>query len=283
MKYATELDTVGIQVDCKSIEEQQRINLMIIRTISEYNKVFLKYNCFKNEHEILFNNNKIGTVRLGTNPEYNKLTRQFSTNYYIAVCFAGLKRYNLMIDNLSYRCLLATVGVLNIFNINYKFTELDICIDMNTNMQNILAICTTKLPRTEYHPINHSFYNGDTVYIEKISKSRLNYNSQRAYVYDKAKKERLLLPITRFELKLQKPFFLNNELDFITIVTLLDRYTVMYFDNSIDKEMIINKYNSYSRVSKRDIDKMGLNRYRVNPDITKIWYFLKYLKDYRLY
>ena len=283
MKYATEIDTVSIQVDCKSIEEQQRINLMVLRTISEYNKIFLKYNGFKNEHEILFNNNKIGTVRLGTNPEYNKFTRQFSTNYYIAVCFAGLKRYNLIIDNLSYRCLLATVGVLNIFNINYKFTELDICIDMDTNIQNILAICTTKLPRTEYYSINHTFYNGDTIYIEKISKARLNYNSQRAYVYDKAKKENLRTPITRFELKLQKSFFLNNELDFITIFTSLDRYTVMYFDNSFDKETVINKYNSYSRVSKRDIDKMGLNRYRVKPDITRIWNFLKYLKDYRLY
>lgn len=283
MKYTTEIDTVSIQVDCKSIEEQQRIKFMIARAIGEYNKVFFNYNCFKHEYEILFNNNKIGTIRLGTNPEYNKLTRRFDTNYYIALCFAGLKRYNLIIDNLSNRCLIATVGVLNMFNINYRFTELDVCIDIATKMQNVLAICTTKLPRTEYHLANHSFYNGDTVYIEKISKGRLTYNSQRAYIYNKSKKENLLFPITRFELKLQKTFFSNNELDSTTVVTALDRYTVMYFDNSIDKEMIINKYNSYSRVSKRDTDRMCLDRYRIKPDIIKILNFLKYLKDYRLY
>ena len=188
-----------------------------------------------------------------------------------------------MLDNLSNNCLLATVGILNTLNIDYKFTELDICIDMHTKMQNILAICTTKLPKTEYHKSNYSFYNGETVYIEKILKSRLTYNSQRAYIYDKSKKEKLILPITRFELKLQKLFFLNNEFDFKTIINALDRYTVMYFESSIDKEVIINKYNSYSRVSKRDIDRLGLDKYRLKPDVVKIERFINNLKNYRLY
>ena len=283
MQYSTEIDTVSIQVDCKSIEEQQRIKFMIARAIGEYNKVFFNYNCFKHEYEILFNNNKIGTIRLGTNPEYNKLTRRFDTNYYIALCFAGLKRYNLIIDNLSNRCLIATVGVLNMFNINYRFTELDVCIDIATKMQNVLAICTTKLPRTEYHLANHSFYNGDTVYIEKISKGRLKYNSQRAYVYNKAKKEKLNYPLTRFELKLQRPFFFNNELDSKTIINALNRYTVMYFQNPYEKNMIADRYNSYSRVSKRDIERMGLDRYRLKFDIVKIEKFINHLRNYKLY
>ena len=50
-----------------------------------------------------------------------------------------------MLDNLSNNCLLVTIGILNTFNIDYKFTQLDICIDVDTKMQNILAICTTKL------------------------------------------------------------------------------------------------------------------------------------------
>ncbi|MCG3668133.1 hypothetical protein L5F24_08985 [Aliarcobacter butzleri] len=283
MKYSTEIDTVSIQIDCKSMAEQQEISFMIARAIWEYSKVCIKDNIFTKDRDILFNNNRLGIIRLGMNPILNKFTRQYDTNYYVTVSFAGLKSYIGILDNLSNTCLLATVGILNTFNIDYKFTELDICMDVGTNMQNVLAICTTKLPRTEYHLANHSFYNGDTVYIEKILKDRLTYNSQRAYVYDKSKKEKLLFPITRFELKLQKLFFLNNELDFKTIINALDRYTVMFSESSINKELIINKYNSYSRVSKRDIDRMGLDKYRLKPDIVKIERFINYLKSYKLY
>lgn len=283
MKYSTEIDTVSIQIDCKNIEEQQGISFMIARAIREYNKVCIKNNIFTKEKEILFNNNKLGIIRLGMNPIGNKFTRQYNTNYYVAVSFYGLKSYIGILDNLSNTCILTTVGILNTFNIAYKFTELDICMDMYTKMQNVLAICTTKLPRTEYNLSNHSFYNGETVYIEKISKSKLNHNSQRAYVYDKSKKEKLLFPITRFELKLQKLFFLNNELDFKIIINALDRYTVMYFENSLDKEMIINKYNSYSRISKRDINRIGLDKYKLKPDVIKIERFINNLKSYKLY
>jgi hypothetical protein len=264
------------------MEEQQCIKFILTRAIHEYNKVYIKFNRFNHEDEILFNNNKIGSIKLGTNPIYNKFTRYSEINYYLLVCFAGLKSYNSIIDNLSYNCLLTTYGTLNTFNFDYRFTELDICLDMNTKIQNILAICTTKLPRTEYHLANHSFYNGDTIYIEKITKGRLNYYSQRAYVYNKAKKEKLFYPLTRFELKLQKSFFLNNELDSRIIVKALNRYLVMYFKNIEEKEKVINKYNSYNRVSKRDIDRMNLDRYRVNLDVKKISNFLDRLKSYRL-
>ena len=284
MKYSTEIDTISLQVDCKTMEEQRNINFMIIRTIREYNKIYIKQNSSRNEHEILFNNNRIAIIKIGKNPIYNELKNEFVTNYYVSVCFAGLKRYNLVLDNLSAECLKVTVGILNTCDVDYKLTELDVCIDMDVPMQNILTICTTKLPRTEYYPLNNSFYNGNSVYIEKILENRLTYNSQRAYVYNKSKKEKLIFTLSRFELKLQKSFFLNNDLiDFTTIINALDRYTVMYFIKTIEKDIVIEKYNSYSKVRKRDIDKMGLNRYRVKPDVFKIWNFLKYLKDYRLY
>jgi len=283
MTYSTEIDTVSIQIDCNSLEEQQAIGFMINRAILEYNKVYSEYNILKKEREILFNNNRLGKIRLGMNPILNKFTRQYDTNYYVAVSFAGLKSYIGVLDNLSKGCLFATCGILNTFNIDYMFTELDVCLDISARIDNVLAICTTKLPRTEYHLVNHRFYNGDTVYIEKISKSRLTYNSQRAYVYNKAKKENLIYPLTRFELKLQKLFFLNNELNFSTIINALDRYTIMYFQNINEKNIIVDKYNSYSRVSKRDIYRMGLDKYRLKPDVVKIERFINNLRSYKLY
>ncbi|MDN5071750.1 hypothetical protein O8C76_12000 [Aliarcobacter butzleri] len=217
------------------------------------------------------------------NPIWNKFTRKSVINYYVVVSFYGLKSHIEILDNLSNGCLFAVCGILNTFNFNYVFTELDVCLDMNIKMDNILAICTTKLPRTEYHLLNNSFYNGDTVYIEKISKDRINYNSQRAYVYNKAKKENLKFPLTRFEIKLQKLFFINNEFDFEIIINTLNRYAVMYFKNISEKNMIINKYNSYSRVSKRDIEKMELNKYKLEFDVSKIEDFINNLKSYKLY
>ncbi|MCT7563370.1 hypothetical protein [Aliarcobacter butzleri] len=282
MTYSTEIDTVSIQIDCSSLEVQQGISFMISRAVTEYNKVYIKDNAYTKQREILFNNNRLGTIRLGMNPIWNKFTRKYVINYYVAVSFYGLKSHIEILDNLSNGCLFAVCGILNTFNFNYVFTELDVCLDMNTKMDNILAICTTKLPRTEYHFLNNSFYNGDTVYIEKISKDRINYNSQRAYLYNKAKKENLQYPLTRFELKLQKSFF-KNDLDFETIVNALNRYTVMFFPTIYEKIRIVDKYNSYSRISRRDIDRIGLDRYRLKPDVVKIERFIDNLKKYRLY
>jgi hypothetical protein len=280
--YSTEVDTASIQVNCSSLEEQQGISFMIGRAITEYNRVYLKDNDFTKEREILFNNNRLGAIRLGINPLWNKFTRQYDMNYYIAVSFYGLKSHIKILDNLSNGCLFAVCGILNTFSIEYVFTELDVCLDMNTKIDNVLAICTSKLPRTEYHFVNNSFYNGDSVYIEKFTKDKLNYYSQRAYVYNKAKKENLKFPLTRFELKLQKSFF-KNDLDFETIVNALNRYTVMFFPNIYEKSIVIDRYNSYSRISRRDIERMGLERYRLKPDVVKIERFIDNLKKYRLY
>lgn len=282
MTYSTEIDTVSIQIDCSSLEEQQGISFMLCRAVTEYNKVYISDNIFTKEREILFNNNRLGKIRLGMNPIWNKSDRQHYMNYYITVSFYGLKSHIGILDNLSIGCLFAVCGILNTFNINYVFTELDVCLDISAKIDNVLAICTTKLPRTEYHLVNNSFYSGDTVYIEKISKDKISHNSQRAYVYNKAKKENLNYPLTRFELKLQKSFF-KKELDFETIVNALSRYTVMYFPNIYEKNMIVDKYNSYSRVSKRDTDRMDLDRYRLKPDVVKIERFINNLKNYKLY
>ena len=47
--------------------------------------------------------------------------------------------------------------------------------------------------------------------------------------------------------------------------------------------MIVDKYNSYSRISRRDIERMGLETHRLRPDVVKIERFINNLKNYRLY
>ena len=120
MTYSTEIDTVSVQVNCSSLEEQKVISFMVGRAVIEYNKVYLKNNNFTKEREILFNNNRLGTIRLGMNPIWNKFTRQYDTNYYVSISFYGLKSYIGILDNLSIGCLFSVCGILNTFNINYS-------------------------------------------------------------------------------------------------------------------------------------------------------------------
>ena len=67
-------------------------------------------------------------------------------NYYVAVSFCGLKSHIEILDNLSNGCLFTVCGILNTFNFNYVFTELDVCLDMN-KMDNILAILHYKITK----------------------------------------------------------------------------------------------------------------------------------------
>ena len=57
----------------------------------------------------------------------------------------------------------------------------------------------------------------------------------------------------------------------------------MFFPNIYEKSIVIDRYNSYSRISRRDIERMGLERYRLKPDVVKIERFIDNLKKYRLY
>ena len=283
MKYHTNIDTIGIQIDAITIEEQNMIRFMLCRAIQEHNNVYIKWNKFLREEEILFNSSKIGSIKLGIIPLVDSYTKLRYLKYYIVLKFAGLKRYNSNLDNLSYSCLLTACKVLNTFNEPFKLTEIDICLDMHTDIQSTLAICTRKLPRTEYYPLTTSFYKGNTYYLEKYDKYNYKNISQRSYLYNKAEKEGLSFPLTRFELKLQKPFFFKEDFQFERIEKAIKSYTVMYFTNMNEKNMIIDKYNSYSRVAIRDINKMGLEKYMIVSDISKIIDFIKILKTVRFY
>jgi hypothetical protein len=100
--YSTEVDTVSIQVNCSNLEEQQAISFIVGRAVTEYNKVYIRDNILTKEREILFNNNRLGKVRLGMNPIWNKFTKQYDEmNYYVAVSFYGLKSHIEILDNLS--------------------------------------------------------------------------------------------------------------------------------------------------------------------------------------
>ena len=101
MKYHTNIDTIGIQIDASTIEEQNMIRFMLCRAIQEHNNVYIKWNKFLREEEILFNSSKIGSIKLGIIPLVDSYTKLRYLKYYIVLKFAGLKRYNSNLDNLQ--------------------------------------------------------------------------------------------------------------------------------------------------------------------------------------
>lgn len=117
----------------------------------------------------------------------------------------------------------------------------------------------------------------NTTYIEKIPSKNLEKAVLRAYTYNKSLKERLSKHITRFELKLQPKYFHKYSFNITSIEKALSRYYVMYFKNSHEKTRIIEAYERYQLFRKREIDRLNLEKYRLNPDITKIKSFLEQL------
>ena len=75
MKYHTNIDTIGIQIDASTIEEQNMIRFMLCRAIQEHNNVYIKWNKFLREEEILFNSSKIGSIKLGIIPLVDSYTK----------------------------------------------------------------------------------------------------------------------------------------------------------------------------------------------------------------
>lgn len=102
--------------------------------------------------------------------------------------------------------------------------------------------------------------------------------SKRSYLYDKQVKEGLPFNLTRFEIKLQNTWFLNNELNIDSIVNTMNRYHIMYFQNTMIKDSKINAYDNYVNVTAREIKQLEFERYRlyVNPSIIKE--FIRYVQ-----
>ncbi|PNV82253.1 MAG: hypothetical protein C0627_11090 [Sulfurimonas sp.] len=84
--------------------------------------------------------------------------------------------------------------------------------------------------------------------------------------------------IQRFEVKLQSKYFHKYGLDISSIEHTMSKYHLLYFENLSDKNKIIDRYNSYSKVTQREIGRMGLEKYRLYPNMEYINYFLYYLQ-----
>ncbi len=272
INYETNIDTVAIQLDFNTPEEQRNKldllwNWIIGRRLGNLMQNKYKSNNRVKVYDLRYGNSKLATLHTG-----------FSHyKYYIRIRLAGLKSFNKQLDEASYNTLINICALLNTTSTAFRFVELDVTLDMYCNFDNLLvAIPTAKRANNvPYNPLGFiQYFNGvPTSYIENYSDlEKRNKAFMRFYLYDKSTKENLKgITVTRAELKLQNRFFIRNGFSINSIMKAFDKYSVIYFQNTIQKQFEVNKYNSIKILDDLELNKLNYSYYKVSlsPDVIK--------------
>lgn len=287
MQYKTAIDTIGIQVDFNSSNEQNSALSELLDFLRNTKSYFLQNNSVPInasvtyvDHAILANNTVIAKIRTGFSQTVQGGV--VVPIYYINITFAGLKRYNDLADKTSNDCLLKICAYCNTRGIRFKLAELDVCIDVDCTFENLMAFCVKKSPKTKYYSLqDHQAYM-ETQYIEKISTEKVSSSVLRAYCYDKRFKDELSINISRFELKLQNKYFNKYGVSIESIQKALNRYYVMYFENVYDKYWMMDIYHTQQFVRTKEAQRLGFERYRLYPDLGFVKNFLDQMFTVRM-
>ena len=303
LNTTTQIDTVGIQVDCINTYEQHERLVALVNFIVATPSLYYRYKdtligCgMKYRTYYIYCNGKI-LATISTGSFQTLVNRHLITQYYIRILFAGLKSYNDIYDKGSYEGLMRLCAFLNGTKqerrrggrIPFKIKELDCCIDVHCSFNNVWATCVKRAGRTNYYNANDSQAYLTTYYIEKIASNKLSNAVQRAYLYDKQHKEDLSEPISRFEVKLQSNYFINHGFNINSIKKALNRYYFMYFDDLNIKAKKMAEYHRLevleqqkkikpkehrkTLVRSREINKLKLDPYRLYFDTEYIESFI---------
>ncbi len=295
LNTTTQIDTVGIQVDCdSSYQQHERIDEIVSFILAtpylyyKFKDTLIGERKIYRTHYIYCSGTILATIDTGS--FQTLVNRHLITKYYIRILFAGLKSYNDINDKGSYEGLMRLCAFLNGTKqqrrrggrIPFKIKELDCCIDVHCSFNNVWAICVKRAGRTKYYNANDSQAYLNTYYIEKIASNKRSNAVQRAYVYDKQHKEDLVEPISRFEVKLQSNYFINHGFNLNSIKKALNRYYFMYFDDLNVKYQKMANYHQNevmelqekmklkeqrkTVVRSREINKLKLDPYRLYFD-----------------
>ncbi|WP_418185467.1 hypothetical protein ACNSOS_00215 [Aliarcobacter vitoriensis] len=280
----TGLDRIKLRVEFFDLKEQSEIITALKSLLSDgIEKMYFK-DTFNNNSLFIngyYQKNKYLSI-IGSS--YNKSIfikkkKNIVPIFSVTVEFAGLKSYNYKKDNLMNKYLMKVISYLNLNFINFEVIGLDLFVDVDKPFKNMFAFCNKKVGKVKYYKTLEKQYNIGTHYIEKFNNTHKNV-MKRAYLYDKSLKENLLLPITRFELKIQTRFFNRNKIDdlfdkkiFYTnlLNRLIESYHILYFRSIIVKNIELDSYAFFEdTMRRRDIYKLFLNNYRIIPDISNV-------------
>ena len=273
MNHCTRVDTISIQVDEYDFEKYILVLDSIQSLFKRTQGVFVQYeapagNISFRQTTVYHNRKILATLQSGASGTI--VNGYAMTLYYIVIKFAGIASYNAFSDKTSMSILMRLFAYLNTRGIGYKFTELDICIDVYAPFSDVLALCTKKSPKTKYHQPGAPQVYATTRYVEDIRLDKTHSAVLRSYLYDKRLKEGLSFNVTRFEIKLQHAFFSKYGYDLQKINKTLHRYYVLYVPDPITRKNLIAQYNSYTALRNRDVEKMKLKQFRLEPNMMRI-------------
>lgn len=285
IRYTTQIDTIAIQINCATDSIQRDTVEGLIEFLQIHLNSYIVTETYsagavpKVEHKLYCNNRTVFSIQTGFSHRV----------FYIKIIFAGLSTYDPIVDTTSLDHLWVVMGYINTFKLPYNFAELDIAIDIpHVYLEQLLAFCSSHTAGTKYNGLGEvqHHYDGETYYIEIVTNEYMAI--KRAYLYDKRIKEfnkhnfDIGYEVQRFEVKLQSKYFNKYGLDINHIEHTLSKYHLLYFDNPVDKQYIIDRYNSYAKVTQREIGRMELEQFRLYPDMEYINMFLYHLQTITL-
>ena len=266
----TYIDTVGLRCVNNSKEERDYLFNTIVDFISKTKMVGVAYDKKRSTKYYQITNFQSGNTNLGTIAKgyYENSTNGYNMDYYyININFYGLKRYHETKDDASKLLVRTIAAFLNTNTIYFGLTELDIAMDIRSKINKILAVCIKRSANVEYFELGDIDEDGNAIQenegtynIEKFESFKSKKNAMSgAYLYDKRKKELekfnhdIGLELTRFEVKLQKRYFVKNEYGTGVMYKTLDKYAVLEFEDIKQKEILIQKYNNAKSRKQRTI------------------------------
>ena len=280
----TGLDRIKLRVEFFDSNEQSEFIIALKSLLSDsIEKIYFKDNSQNNSLFIngYYQRNKYLSIVSSCYSKSKCINKKkdIVTIFSVTVEFAGLKSYNYKKDNLMNKYLMMVISYLNLNFINFEVIGLDLFVDVDKPFENMFAFCNKKVGKVKYYKTLEKQYHFGTHYIEKFNNTHKNV-MRRAYLYDKSLKEKLLFPITRFELKIQTRFFNRNKIDnffdkkiFYTnlLNRLIESYHILYFRSIAIKNLELASYAFLEdNIRRRDIYKLFLNYYRIIPDISNV-------------
>jgi len=273
------IDTLKIQVEFYNSIDQQIVTNDICSALQTSYPFLYRTDAIShyiNTHNFYTAGRKILEITTGCYT-VNKITI-----YYITIEVAGLKSYDDKMDSIYHNCLIRAVAYLNTNGLEFFYTGIDVAVDMSCSYEYVYAFCNKKAPRISYYKVDDHQPYLTTHYIERYNHTH-NHVMKRAQYYDKTMKEKhLKYAVTRFELKLQTRFFSRNEYDYGMLDVELDRYHILCFPTLREKDVALTLYKANEKsIRRRDLHKLGLDKYRIVPDTGGVEYFLMEL--YNMY
>lgn len=293
----TYVDTLGMRIECQDRYDRDNLFRNLMHFIGEQHLVGTVYdekrsNKYYQTTKLQYGNSTLSTISKGYFEQTSKSGYK-AEYYYINISFYGLMRYNKTKDDASLLLVKTIAAYLNTNNIHSLLIEVDIAIDIREKLDKLVAVCNRRTANVSYNELGVTDANGDaiqkyygTYYIEKFSTHKQKKNAMsRAYHYDKRKKEidkfnrDIGFELSRFELKLQKRYFLKNAYDGSSLYKAIGKYSILHFDDLKNKELFIQRYNTANSSRKRrrvisdacDSSKASI----LTPRLNKVYKFLR--------